>query len=61
MDSTDPNNTTIVITDGTEGVCYRASIWSVCEDNNLLEDSGVLVVEFMTNGEVVCVFVCDVL
>ena len=57
VDSTDPTNTTIVITDITEGVCYTASIWSVCRDaNNLLEDSGVLVVNFMTVGE--CVHPC---
>ena len=57
VDSTDPTNTTIVITDITEGVCYTASIWSVCRDaNNLLEDSGVLVVNFMTYGE--CVHPC---
>ena len=56
VDSTDPTNTTIVITDITEGVCYTAGIPSVCEDNNLLEDSGVLVVDFVTNGE--CVHVC---
>ena len=54
VDSTDPTNTTIVITDITEGVSYTASIWSVCRDaNSLLEDSGVLVVNFMTNGEYV--------
>ena len=54
VDSTDPTNTAIVITDITEGVSYTASIWSVCRDaNNLLEDSGVLVVNFMTNGEYV--------
>ena len=52
VDSTDPTNTTIVITDITEGVSYTASIWSVCRDaNNLLEDSGVLVVNITTNGE----------
>ena len=57
VDSTDPTNTTIVITDITEGVSYTASIWSVCRDaNSLLEDSGVLVVNFMTNGE--CVHPC---
>ena len=61
VDSTDPTNTTIVITDITEGVCYTASIWSVCRDaNRLLKDSGVLVVNFMTNGECVCVCVCCV-
>ena len=57
VDFTDPTNTTIVITDITEGVSYTASIWSVCRDaNSLLEDSGVLVVSFMTNGE--CVHPC---
>ena len=56
VDSTDPTNTTIVITNITEDVSYTASIQSVCEDNNLLEDSGVLVVNFMTNGE--CVHPC---
>ena len=58
VDSTDPTNTTIVITDITEGVSYTASIWSVCRDaNNLLEDSGVLVVNFMTYGECVHLYV----
>ena len=57
VDSTDPTNTTIVITDVTEVVSYTASIWSVCRDaNNLLEYSGVLVVNFVTYGE--CVHPC---
>ena len=59
VDSTDPTNTTIVITDITEGVSYTASIWSVCRDaNSLLEDSGVLVVNFTIYGE--CVHPCVV-
>ena len=57
VDSTDPTNINIVITDITEGVSYTASIWSVCKDaNSLLKDSGVLVVDFMTYGE--CMHPC---